>query len=563
MSKTNGSGQSPAPRPSTPKFLEVSSAGRRYVSDRRFFAERPYLEDLARRALARASDASLSFLDSHGGSLMRVTLEATSTLPRTVRLETGACQAPYGLTTRELQVATCMAGGLTTPEIAAALGCTRRTASTHAEHVLTKCGLRSRAAVATLITALQAHTLPVPAEALVLPPALAEVLSSTPRPPSPPPPQPHPITVGLIYPDGPTASGVDHLHMRQGALLALDELEQRGGPAGRRVRFALRQATPDALPAALEEMIVSGAHAVLLGNQPAQAAREALALAADAGTPIMHSMIAPSLTDAVFHNPRTLGHVFQATADESSYLRGFLRTLGLLKTSGSWRPRGRRLALLLRRSTITEVLSEDLRDAVSAAGWDLAVAESVDEQHTSWEQIAERLEEADPDAVFLSVMPEPVLRRFLEATTELRSRSLVHTAWAPTTPGFTERLGPLAEGLMWSTVVGVRESSVSDVFAQRYHAAYGVPPGLGAAAVHYDLVHVLAAAWAAVDRPWNHLGVQRYLRSTPHHGVAGTYSFSGRGQRGLAYPDDDATDPALAHPHLTYRIRHGRHRLLT
>jgi ABC-type branched-subunit amino acid transport system substrate-binding protein len=545
-------------------FLELTQAGRRYVSDSRFFAERPHLETIARRAVTRSVDGPIAFLDSHGGVLTRVTVDTTAREPRTVRLEARACQAPYDLTNRELQVATCMAGGLTTPEIAAALGCTRRTAATHVEHVLTKCGLRSRAAVATLITALGAHTLPVPVGDLVLPPALAEILRSSPGASVSSPPRPHPITVGLIYPTGQAASGADHRHMRQGALLALEEWDRRGGVAGRRVRFTVAEAEPTALRDAVAEMISSGVNAILLGNQPASAARAAMEPAAEAGTPVLHSMIAPALTEAVHHNPHTLGHVFQATADETAYLRGFLRTLGQLRQSGAWQPSRRRIALLVRRSTSVEVLATKLLSAVEAAGWKLVLADSVDEQQSApWHSVAERLERAEPDAVFLSVVPEPTLRRFLEATADLRHRTLVHTAWAPATPGFTDRLGPLAEGLVWSTVVGVRESPMAAAFARSYQAAYGVPPGLGAAAVHYDLVQVLAAAWASVDRPWNHRDVHKYLRTTPHYGVAGTYSFTGRGQRGLAHPDDDATDPYLAHPHLTYRIQRGEHRLLS
>ncbi|MFJ6902991.1 ABC transporter substrate-binding protein [Streptomyces griseoluteus] len=558
-----------APDPTPPgrrpvfAFLELTPACRRYVSDGRFFAERPHLEAVARHALTRVVEGPVSFLDSHGGFLTRVTVDTTTREPRTVRLEVGECPAPLGLTNRELQVATCMAGGMTTPEIAAALGCTRRTAATHVEHVLDKSGVRSRAAVATLVTALEAHTLPVPVGDLVLPPALAEILVSAPRHPAPSPPRPHPITVGLIYPTGPAASGADHRHMRQGALLALEECDRRGGVAGRRVRFRVAEAEPDALPEAMTEMIATGVNAVLLGNQPAAAARAAMEPAAEAGTPVLHSMIAPALTEAVHHNPGSLGHVFQATADETAYLRGFLRTLGQLRRSGAWRPAGHKIALLVRRSTSTEVLAERLFSAVEAAGWELVLAESVDEQETtSWPAVVERLERAAPDAVFLPVVPEPSLRRFLEASVDLRRRTLVHTAWAPGTPGFTERLGPLAEGLVWSTVVGVRESAMAASFARSYQTAYGIPPGLGAAAVHYDLVHVLAAAWASADRPWNYRDIHRHLRTTPHHGVAGTYSFTGRGQRGLAHPDDEATDPHLAHPHLTYRIEQGRHRLL-
>ncbi|WP_016906462.1 ABC transporter substrate-binding protein [Streptomyces xiaopingdaonensis] len=552
---------SPSPPSPERRFMEITAAGRRYVSDSGFFAARPHLEEIAGRALSRAEDEPVGFLDVRGSSLMRITVESTGGPPRTVRLEAQPATPPFGLTGRELQVATCMAGGLTTPEIAGALGCSRTTAATHTEHVLAKSGLRSRAAVATMITALRAHTLPVPTDDLVLPPALAELLKAPVRNvPARTGPERQPITVGLVYPAGSAAGVTDQRPMRQGALLALRELEERG-LAGRAVRYTAVEATADRLAHAVGTLAEAGANAVLLGNFQGTAVPSAVARAAGPGTPVLHSMIAPALAAAVDRDPHTLSHVFQACADENAYLYGFLRTLRVLEASRAWRPRARRLALLLRRSTFDDVFVDGLARAVERAGWDLALVERVDEQHTAWDAVAQRLERADPAAVFLSVLPEHALRDFLMTTVALRTRTLVHTAWAPTAPGFTERLGKLSQGLVWSTIVGVHDTPQAAAFAQRYRASYGGDPGLGAAAVHYDLVHALAAAWASVDRPWNHRAVQQHLRTVPYRGVAGVCSFAGPGQRGLAYPDD-THDPSTAHPHLAYRITGDRHHLL-
>ncbi|MFD0489722.1 regulatory LuxR family protein [Saccharopolyspora erythraea NRRL 2338] len=58
--------------------------------------------------------------------------------------------APYDLTVRELQIVTLLAVGASNPEIADALVVSRRTVSTHVEHILAKLAVASRAEVAAL-----------------------------------------------------------------------------------------------------------------------------------------------------------------------------------------------------------------------------------------------------------------------------------------------------------------------------------------------------------------------------------------------------------------------------
>ncbi len=56
-----------------------------------------------------------------------------------------------GLTSREAQVSELITEGLTSQEIATRLGISKRTADAHAEHIMTKLGVRSRAQVAAWV----------------------------------------------------------------------------------------------------------------------------------------------------------------------------------------------------------------------------------------------------------------------------------------------------------------------------------------------------------------------------------------------------------------------------
>jgi DNA-binding CsgD family transcriptional regulator len=94
-------------------------------------------------------DGSLLWIDDLGG-IHRIDL--THCAGATVLVAERETSAPHGLTARELQVLTLLAAGASNPEIAAGLVVSRRTVSTHVEHILAKLGVSSRAEAAALAT---------------------------------------------------------------------------------------------------------------------------------------------------------------------------------------------------------------------------------------------------------------------------------------------------------------------------------------------------------------------------------------------------------------------------
>jgi DNA-binding CsgD family transcriptional regulator/ABC-type branched-subunit amino acid transport system substrate-binding protein len=551
-----------APLATSQRWLQPE-VGRGRGSDPAFFAARPDLVQVARRAVGGLRGSTVSYLDIRGDDVRRVTVDVSDSERRIACLDVTDEEPPFGLTPRELQVATCVAGGLSNPQIAAALACSRRTVATHVEHILTKLGAPARTSIATLLAASQAYAAPLPSDDLVLPGDLMTVLHGALPARTPTAARAvrrRPILLGAVYPAAPFG-GADVTAMRRGGQLAVRELNSRGGVGGRRVEQVVVDATPDGLREAVAGLTARGVDAMVLGNFPLPDARRAIPEAAASGAPVLHSMIGQALSDDVHADPVGLGPVFQVCSTESAYVPGLLRTARQLEHGGAFRPRHRRLALVLRESTFYDGAVEQVQRQVDEAGWDLVLLHTVPDRTEDFGDLTRRLAELDPDALSLPVLPEATLRAFLLAARGLRERTLIHAAWSPAAPEFTRRFGGLSEGLLWSTLIGNVGSPACAGFEQRYRAAFGSDPGLGAAAVHYDMVNVLAQAWGRVSRPWDFAGVREQLRSASWFGVTGAQHFVGRGQRGLSYPDD-TLDPTLAHPHLVYRISGGHSRRL-
>ncbi|MER5439736.1 ABC transporter substrate-binding protein [Streptomyces sp. NPDC002790] len=549
--------ESAAPLPGSRRWLQpVNGPGS--GSDPEFFAARPDLVLVARRATDALPGRGLRYLDITGNTVRRVALDVPDAGRGVVRLDVYDSEAPFGLTVRELEVATCVAGGLGNQEIAAVLACSRRTVATHLEHIFAKLGVRTRASVATLIAAEDAYVAPLPTSALVLPPALLGVLGDrkpAPRPAVTRPPVRRPALLASVYPADPLA-GTQVLAMRRGARLAVGEIAARGGVSGREVEHVTVSAAPGELLGTVRDLAERGVDGIVFGNFPLPIALPALAAANASGTPVLHSMTGQALSEGVRADPAGLGAVFQVCSTESAYVPGLLRTVRDLEDSGAFRPRRRRLAVLQRASTFDPGLVERVQRQAAEADWDLVFLESVADDALDFADVVHRLELADPDLVSLSIFPEPTLRAFLEAAAGLRESATFHAAWSPAAPEFSRRLGGLSEGLLWSTVIGNVDGPLCMAFEQRFRAAFGADPGPAAAAVHYDMVNVLAQAWSRASRPWDFAAVREQLRTSTSFGVTGAHQFVGRGQRGLSYPDETG-DPARGHPHLIYRISGG------
>ena len=119
-----------------------------------------------------------------------------------------------------------------------------------------------------------------------------------------------------------------------------------------------------------------------------------------------------------------------------------------------------------------------------------------------------------------------------------------------------------AEGLIWSTVSGTYGDSLGRGFLQRYHRAFGRPPGRSHAGIAYDEIHLLAQAWARVENPRSFSEVAKQLRASTYRGVNGSYFLDNVDQSGLGYPDA-TLDPSLGQAHLIFQVQGGQHRILS
>ena len=481
---------------------------------------------------------------------------------------------PRGLTRRELDVLTLLGGGLNNKDIAARLKTSVRTVSTHVEHLLTKLSQRSRAGAGAVAVDQGLVRLPIPGggqglEGLTVG-LLDQAIADDRRVASAPLAEPlrprgsarRPFLIGSALPLTGPAKG-DGLEMRNGAALAIAEINARGGVAGRRLELVVVPVDvfdAASIRSAFETLTAADVDAIT--SLYVFAEDVAIERAAEYGAPYLHAMTSEHLAQSVAEDPVRYGNVFQVCPSEVHYGRGFVRFIDDLTARGLWRPQQRSVLFIETVLQSSRMATAETLEAAEASGWRIGGVHYVPAEGTDWGSVVELIHRTDPGAIMVTDFLPAELAGFQRRYAETPTDALVFAVYSPSVPEFLESARGAAEGLVWSTVTGTYGDEMGDRFTRHFGGFHGRPPGRSHAGIAYDEIHLLARAWSDVDNPRDFRAVSDRLRRVPFRGVNGAYFLDNERQSGLAYPDM-TPDPSLSQAHLVLQIQEGRHRILS
>lgn len=540
-------------------------------------AARHVLEEerlLARYAVAflEAACADVRFFwRTEQGGWVRVRLKRT----RTTKGEGCAVQLsrqspPFELTARELDVLTLLTTGFTNREIGASLRTSARTVSTHVERILRKLGARTRSGAAAVAADRGLLRLPVPAGVAGVKGSTVGDLEASMRRAAeermPPVKFPvrhrRPYLIGSAIPlTGPARA--DGMEMRNGASLAIEEINSRSGVAGRPIEHLLVDTdifTEEGVQAAIRQLIEADVDAITMGYA-FSGADLVLELVAECGAVYLHATTSELQWERVRTDPIRFERIFQACPTEVHYGRGFVRFLDDLVASGGWSPERRSLMIVETPIESGQMATPSTVEAIERSGWSMDAVERVPELGADWASLVHRIHAVDPAAILIADFVPSELAAFQLAFVSQPSDALVYALYAPSVPEFLQLAGPAAEGLVWSTMTGTCFDALGSRFADRYNRVFRRSPGRSHAGVAYDMVHLLANAWAHVGHARDFDGVAKQLRQGTFRGVNGVYHFDDS-QATLAYPDA-TLDQSLGQAHLVFQIQEGQHRTLS
>jgi len=534
----------------------------------RLLEDNPVLVLYARALLQWASPEVRFCWQDHLGRWTRVRMERSEGDGVLVTMRHSPL--PGGLTPRELDVLTLVSGGLSNQEIAGRLVTSVRTVATHVEHILAKLSQSSRAGAAAVAADQGLVKLPIPGHGQPLDGLTVSWLHSFAQAETATPPANHlpsmraerrPLIIGSAFPlHGPASR--DGVEMLNGSSLAVKEINARGGIGGRRLEQVVSDTdifTPELVRNGFQRLFEADVDAITAGYVFAEDA--ALELAAEYGTPYLHSTTSETQAQHVRNNPTKYSRVFQVSPTEIHYGRQFLRFLDDLLSSGQWQPENRRVCFIETNLPSGQMVNPITVRTAEELGWEISGVEVVGAIGVAWDSVVARLRSLSPAAVMITQFLPNELAAFQQAFVRDPPPTLLYAVYAPSVPEFLELTALAAEDLIWATASGTYSDLLGSRFSQTYLDTYGVPAGRSLAGIAYDQVYLLAQAWSSVPNPRDFDAVAKRLRTMTYRGVNGSYYLDNAGQSGLGYPDLTA-DPSLGQAHLVFQVQNGGHHII-
>lgn len=476
-------------------------------------------------------------------------------------------QPPFGVSVRELDVLTLIAAGLSNDALAGRLQRSSRTIAKHVENLFEKLGVYTRAGLASLAIEQGLLRFPTPGGSAGLSLGTAALEALIPIHPTP-----HsefqvkrrlrPVYIGIPF----TVEGrgaADSREMLNGAQLAMEEINARGGVLGREIELVTSSCDPSdttSMVHALEYLVSQEVDGITSAYGPPAALLNNLL--SDYGAPLLHSLTMDCVVEPVRQEPQRLGNLFQFNASDITYGVGLARFLKQIVAERLWYPSNRKVVVVQPFWPGLDLGMSALDSRLNEPGWDVEILSDLPRNNVDWGEVVKQLHSRQPSVIMLASFFLEDGIAFQRAFAQSPLPALVYMLYSPSVPDYAGKLGELGNDVVWATSAGIYPDQFGARFRQTYFNRFKQAAGLSQAGLGYDRVQMLVNSWARVGTSRRFSHVTEDLRRIVHRGVTGACYLGSPGQAGLSFPAD-TLDLSMSQAHLVYQVQNGQHTILS
>jgi branched-chain amino acid transport system substrate-binding protein len=372
-----------------------------------------------------------------------------------------------------------------------------------------------------------------------------------------------PLRVVLIAPmsGGAASWGVES---KNGALLAIEEINANGGVLGRPLEYIevdegdwadpghVRQVFSRAIDTQRPDVLV-GPGAVATGPD--------YELTAEAGILYFHGNTREDWKQQYAKEPEKFWNVFQTDPTETPYGEGFALFLETLIEDGAWKPaNGKRVSIGAGGDPYGTHIAKVFQSKSEELGWEVVSYDTVPTAEiTDWGPILSKIRRQNPSVFFTTDFFPADNAALAKQWAAAPLPALLYQQYAPSEPEYLKLAGKAANGIIWSTVLGLQVDDFGNAFRERYREKYNQEPGWSYAGGVYDQVHLWAKAAAISGDPKDYRKVAKTVERTVHRGETGTHYLKDPYNR--AYPIE-TKDPTQGQPQIIAQIQDGQQKVI-
>lgn len=260
------------------------------------------------------------------------------------------------------------------------------------------------------------------------------------------------IKLGLLAPLTGVAAADGKL-MEQGARLAVDEINAKGGIDGRKIELKaldVRDQKSDAVSAAVTQLTSDPDVAAVLTGYASTTNFEIDQLA-EAGIPYLLSGNSAQTQDIISKDPEKYPGVWSLAPSYEGYITGIPEQLDAWNADGTFPLTSRRVYIISSDNAYSNGIASGLDKNFRAKGWEVTGPDTVPfGEVDDWTTQITKIRQVDPAVIinldYLTANASKFLTQFRQNPTQ----SLVFSQYAPSVPEFTELAGKNADGVLYN-----------------------------------------------------------------------------------------------------------------